>query len=185
MYDHLTTYRQTTGLDIYSTTNDRARRAVVDRLRLRNVGTLIDRLRQLDGWDDDEQEALADLSATPCTYEELLLDYGRMVEKTGNEFRWRGDYFRTFDEAATAALAGVGVTLEEQDSHEVLEHYSIAANLAECLRETGEQVIEFLDLNIWCRTTSGSGVAGDACIAELAATWEWLEGQCNHHITAA
>lgn len=49
---------------------------------------------------------------------------------------------------------------------EVLEHFAIDKDMASALQAQGEKVVEFLGLDIWCRTTSGQMVSADYCVQQ-------------------
>ena len=50
---------------------------------------------------------------------------------------------------------------------EALEHWLVSSWLAERLREEGEMVVDFMDLTIWGRTTSGQAICIDTVIEDI------------------
>lgn len=62
---------------------------------------------------------------------------------------------------------------EEENPMEVFEHWAVSDWLAEKLTEHHERVVEFFDLNVWCRTTTGQGISSDHVIETI--TREMLE----------
>ena len=55
----------------------------------------------------------------------------------------------------------------EGEPEEALEHWLVSDWLASRLREEGEMVIDFLDLTIWGRTTSGQAICMDSVIEDI------------------
>ena len=56
---------------------------------------------------------------------------------------------------------------DEDYPNEALEHWLVSDWLASRLREEGEMVIDFLDLTIWGRTTSGQAICMDSVIEDI------------------
>ena len=56
---------------------------------------------------------------------------------------------------------------DEDYPDEALEHWLVSNWLAERLREEGEMVIDFMDLTIWGRTTSGQAICIDTVIEDI------------------
>ncbi len=56
---------------------------------------------------------------------------------------------------------------DEEYPDEALEHWLVSDWLANRLREEGEMVIDFMDLTIWGRTTSGQAIYIDSVIEDI------------------
>ncbi len=57
---------------------------------------------------------------------------------------------------------------EETEEHEIFEHWAVSNWLGEKLRDEGERVVEFANLHIWCRTTTGQMIAADGVFERIA-----------------
>ena len=55
----------------------------------------------------------------------------------------------------------------DEEPEEALEHWLVSEWLAKRLLEEGEMVIDFLDLTIWGRTTSGQAISIDSVIEDI------------------
>ena len=72
------------------------------------------------------------------------------------------------DEKYSNDLMEVQVQFNDEDyPDEALEHWLVSNWLAERLREEGEMVIDFMDLTIWGRTTSGQAICIDSVIEDI------------------
>ena len=72
------------------------------------------------------------------------------------------------DEKYSNDLMEVQVQFNDEDyPDEALEHWLVSNWLAERLREEGEMVIDFMDLTIWGRTTSGQAICIDTVIEDI------------------
>ena len=72
------------------------------------------------------------------------------------------------DEKYSNDLMEVQVQFNDEDyPDEALEHWLVSNWLAERLREEGEMVIDFMDLTIWGRTTSGQAIYIDSVIEDI------------------
>ena len=71
------------------------------------------------------------------------------------------------DEKYMDDLLEVQVRYDDEYAEEALEHWLVSAWLAHRLREEGEMVIDFLDLTIWGRTTSGQAISIDSVIEDI------------------
>ena len=72
------------------------------------------------------------------------------------------------DEKYMDDLLEVQVQFNDEDyPDEALEHWLVSTWLANRLREEGEMVIDFLDLTIWGRTTSGQAIYIDSVIEDI------------------
>jgi hypothetical protein len=52
-------------------------------------------------------------------------------------------------------------------SREIFEYYVVSDYLAQKLRDRGEQVVSFFELDIWCRTVTGQAIHADHVINEI------------------
>jgi hypothetical protein len=57
--------------------------------------------------------------------------------------------------------------LIDEEPEEALEHWLVSEWLAHRLREEGEMVIDFMNLTIWGRTTSGQAIYIDSVIEDI------------------
>ena len=72
------------------------------------------------------------------------------------------------DEKYSNDLMEVQVQFNDEDyPDEALEHWLVSNWLAERLREEGEMFIDFMDLTIWGRTTSGQAIYIDSVIEDI------------------
>ena len=72
------------------------------------------------------------------------------------------------DEKYSNDLMEVQVQFNDEDyPDEALEHWLVSTWLANRLREEGEMVIDFMDLTIWGRTTSGQAIYIDSVIEDI------------------
>ena len=72
------------------------------------------------------------------------------------------------DEKYSNDLMEVQVQFNDEDyPDEALEHWLVSNWLAERLREEGEMFIDFMDLTIWGRTTSGQAICIDTVIEDI------------------
>ena len=72
------------------------------------------------------------------------------------------------DEKYMDDLLEVQVQFNDEDyPDEALEHWLVSDWLANRLREEGEMVIDFMDLTIWGRTTSGQAIYIDSVIEDI------------------
>jgi len=72
------------------------------------------------------------------------------------------------DEKYSNDLMEVCVQFNDEDyPEEALEHWLVSDWLANRLREEGEMVIDFMDLTIWGRTTSGQAILLDSVIEDI------------------
>ena len=72
------------------------------------------------------------------------------------------------DEKYMDDLLEVQVQFNDEDyPDEALEHWLVSAWLAHRLREEGEMVIDFMNLTIWGRTTSGQAIYIDSVIEDI------------------
>ena len=72
------------------------------------------------------------------------------------------------DEKYSNDLMEVQVQFNDEDyPDEALEHWLVSNWLDERLREEGEMVIDFMDLTIWGRTTSGQAICIDTVIEDI------------------
>ena len=72
------------------------------------------------------------------------------------------------DEKYSNDLMEVQVQFNDEDyPDEALEHWLVSNWLAERLREEGEMGIDFMDLTIWGRTTSGQAICIDTVIEDI------------------
>ena len=72
------------------------------------------------------------------------------------------------DEKYMDDLLEVQVQFNDEDyPDEALEHWLVSTWLANRLRKEGEMVIDFMDLTIWGRTTSGQAISIDSVIENI------------------
>ena len=71
------------------------------------------------------------------------------------------------DEKYMDELSEVQVRYDDEYAEEALEHWLVSDWLANRLREQGEMVIDFMDLTIWGRTTSGQAIYIDSVIEDI------------------
>ena len=71
------------------------------------------------------------------------------------------------DEKYMDELSEVQVRYDDEYAEEALEHWLVSDWLANRLREQGEMVIDFMDLTIWGRTTSGQAICIDSVIEDI------------------
>ncbi len=64
-------------------------------------------------------------------------------------------------------LSEVQVRYDDEYAEEALEHWLVSDWLANRLREQGEMVVDFMDLTIWGRTTSGQAIYIDSVIEDI------------------
>ena len=64
-------------------------------------------------------------------------------------------------------LSEVQVRYDDEYAEEALEHWLVSDWLANRLREEGEMVVNFMDLTIWGRTTSGQAICIDSVIEDI------------------
>ena len=69
---------------------------------------------------------------------------------------------------------------EDEEGHEVFEHWIVTPWLAERLAAKGESCAEIYDFWIWGRTTTGQSISVDSVIHDIAVDMEILDGQMNH-----
>lgn len=86
--------------------------------------------------------------------------------------------FDTDEEAAQACCEENRIDIQESD-REVYEHYAVSDFLGRKLKDHGEQVIDFCNLTVWCRTCTGQAVSMDCVMYEIAAGMGILKGQEN------
>lgn len=55
----------------------------------------------------------------------------------------------------------------EMTDHEVFEHWAVSGYAKRQLESVGEKVVEVMDLDIWCRTTTGQVLWYDSCMQQL------------------
>ena len=71
------------------------------------------------------------------------------------------------DEKYMDELSEIQVRYDDEYAEEALEHWLVSDWLANRLREQGEMVVDFMDLTIWGRTTSGQAIYIDSVIEDI------------------
>ena len=73
-----------------------------------------------------------------------------------------GAFYDTHENAVEACVIEQGI-----DGSEVYEHWLIDDRLARWLKDAGGHVVEFMGLDIWCRTTTGQSIILDRIICDI------------------
>lgn len=83
--------------------------------------------------------------------------------------------FDSEEDAAENCCDENGIDICEYDS-EVYEHWIVSPFFGRKLQQHGEQVIDFCNMDIWCRCCTGQAIYMDGVIASIAASMEILPG---------
>ena len=112
--------------------------------------------------------------------EEFLANFDRLEEESAELLRTEQISEETHErncELIQDAKSDFGRI--ESEPQEILEWWSVDSMMFENLKEKGEPVLEYANLNLWGRTCSGQAILLDHVITEIAADMGILEGQEN------
>jgi hypothetical protein len=91
------------------------------------------------------------------------------------------DVHDSLEEAAREAADANGIDLDDY-RREIYEHWEVSRWLADRLEEAGERVIEgFGQFRVWCRTTTGQGIAGDEVVGDIFDATERERATWTHY----
>ena len=72
---------------------------------------------------------------------------------------------------------------EDQDiesyQNDIYEHWIVTEWLGKKLQDKGHTVIDFMNMTIWCRPTTGQAILLDGVISEICKDLEILTGQAS------
>lgn len=122
------------------------------------------------------------------TYPEYSGAYASFDGGTGEQRQEELDrleeLFREYEEKDTETSEAIRAEMDELENldpepQEIFEWWIVTYWLFEKLKERGEPVIEWQNLSIWGRTTTGQAILLDSVISDIAEEMEILEGQVN------
>lgn len=130
-----------------------------------------------------DEETAIDAWQRPATIETILDNTGYRIEEIDDlqcVINTDEDTIKVVDdpEDTNEVAEACDTEVNEHDS-EVFEHWIVTEWLSGKLQKQGEQVIDILGLTVWCRTTTGQGIASDYVIGQIAEDMEILKGQRN------